>query len=67
MFQVRLFVRFLAKGCKALSYSIMLYVALSTHGIKSFLQRLIAAIPITNEEVEALRNLSRIAKLVTWE
>jgi len=43
----------------------MLYVALSIHGIKSILQKLIAAIPITNEEVEALRSLPRVTKLVT--
>lgn len=48
-----------------MSYSIMLYTALSTHGIKSILQKLIAAIPITNEEGEALRNLPRVRKLVT--
>ena len=46
-------------------YSTLLYMALSIHGIKSVLQKLIAAIPLTNEEVEALRNLPRVTKRVT--
>lgn len=45
-----------------MSYSIVLYVALSLHGIKSILQKLSAAVPITNEEMEALRNLPRVTK-----
>lgn len=48
-----------------MSYSITLYMALSIHGIRSISQKLIAAIPITNEEVAALRNLPRVTELVT--